>query len=183
MHPLTIGVRVARGPLSRNRRPMVMTAVMALGLLLVPGIIAAEPRPLEFHITFDASVSPLPFTGRVYVMLSKRPIEGVHAGINWFQPEPLFAQDVKNWKPGEPTVLGADALGHPCSLSKLPKGTYWVQAVMDFDRGGKDFSSAEGNGYSKAVNFELDVTSSGPINLVINQIVASTPFRETERIK
>jgi hypothetical protein len=168
--------------ISFRRKPFA-ASLLALGILLLPGAVAAAPRPLEFHLTFGPGVSHAPFTGRVYVMLSRRPINGVQSSINWFQPDPVFARDVKDWKPDEPTVLGANSLGYPYALAKLPRGIYWVQAVMDFDRGDKSFSAAAGNGYSKAVSLELDPASTGRINLTINQVVASSTFKETERIK
>jgi S-formylglutathione hydrolase FrmB len=144
---------------------------------------AAEPRPLEFQVTFDRAVSNEPFTGRVYVMLSQRPGEEPRFGPNWFRPEPYFARDVTGWRPGEPVVLAAGALGFPGPLAQLPRGTYAVQAVMDFDRGARDFSDAAGNGYSKAVRLELDPAATGPVRLTIDQVVPARPFRESERVK
>jgi len=144
---------------------------------------AAAPQPLDFRVTFDSKVSAAPFTGRLFVMLSKRPINVVLGGINWFNPEPTFALDVKDWQPGQQAVFGANSLGYPFALAKLPKGKYWLQAVMDFDRGGKNFSASDGNGYSQAVSLDLDPASSGPISLTIDQVYASSPFKESARLK
>ncbi len=149
----------------------------------LPQVVTATPRPLEFHITFDQTVSAEPFTGRVYVMLSKEPIEKLLGGINWFRPQPTFALDLKDWRPGQVAVVTESALGYPYTISKLPKGKYWVQAVMDFDRGSKNFTTSDGNGYGRAVNIDLDPASSGPVSLVIDQVYRSNPFQETARIK
>jgi S-formylglutathione hydrolase FrmB len=140
-------------------------------------------RPLEFQVTFAPAVSRTAFTGRVYVLLSRQSIKEPPRGPNWFKPEPFFAWDVKDWRPGEPRSLGADALGFPTPLAQLPRGTYYVQAVMDFDRGARSFSAAEGNGYSKALRVDLDAAVSGPIKLVIDQVYRAPRFQEAERIK
>ena len=118
--------------------PSIRRSLDLFGCLVVFGVIAhgaraAEPKPLEFHVAFDPKVSNVPFTGRVYVMLSREPVTEPRSGPNWFRPEPFFARDVKDWKPGEGAILGADVLGCPTPLPKLPKGMYHAQAVMDFD--------------------------------------------------
>src|SRR5262249_520847 len=77
-------------------------------------------------------------------------------------PEPFFALDVKDWQPGQALAVDGRALGCPHPLAKLPAGTYSIQAVMDFDRGGRSFSTAEGNGYSKAVRRALDPPATPP---------------------
>ncbi|MGG2357361.1 hypothetical protein, partial [Salmonella enterica] len=88
-------------------------------------------KPLEFVLTFDPTVSSKPFTGRVYVMLSKsNPGRALRSSPNWMKPEPFFAKDVKNWAPDKPLTIGADAVAFPGPLAKLEKGTYYIQAVM-----------------------------------------------------
>jgi S-formylglutathione hydrolase FrmB len=158
-------------------------ATTTLFLLILPAASTEEPRPLEFRVTFDKSVSAEPFTGRVYVMLTKSATKELPRGISWFSPEPVFARDVKDWKPGEALSLGSDALGFPVTLPKLAPGTYTIHAVMDFDRGNIHFSAAEGNGYSQAVRRELDPAASGLVELKIDQVYKARPFKETDRVK
>jgi hypothetical protein len=144
--------------------------------------LATEPKPLEFHLTFDKAISEKPFSGRVFVMLSKSSNEP-RLGPNWFKPEPMFARDVKDWKPGETLVIGADALAFPEPLSKLAKGTWKVQAVMDFNRGAREHSNAVGNAYSKTLSQELDPCETGPVALVLDHQVAPRKFTESDRVK
>jgi len=134
-------------------------------------------------VTFDQKVTQVPFSGRVYVLLSKQPLKNLPRGPSWFKPEPLFARDVKDWKPGQPCVLGAEALGFPMALRELPKGSYYVQAVMDFDRDSPSFSAAEGNGYGEPVRLDLDASASGPVKLVIDQVYHAPRFQETKCVK
>jgi hypothetical protein len=151
--------------------------------LLVPASASAQQRPLEFRLTFDRGVSAQPFTGRVYVMLFKQNVKELRSGPNWLQPDPFFAQDVKDWQPDRPLVLNSDALAYPVAMAKVAKGTYSIQAVMDFDRGERSFSTTEGNGHSRTLRRELDGAASGPVELRIDQVHKAKPFQETERVK
>ena len=116
-----------------------------VALLLVSGT-RANDKALTFRVTFDKAVSAKPFTGRVYVMMTKSDKSEPRFGPSWLKPEPMFARDVKDWKPGEELVIDRTALAFPDPLAKLPKAAYSIQAVMDFDRGDRNFSNAPGNG-------------------------------------
>jgi S-formylglutathione hydrolase FrmB len=163
-------------------RPRCYLGLVAL-LCLAPPTRANDPRPLEFHLTFDKSVSARPFTGRVYVLLSRTTMTLPPAGPSWFRPEPFFALDVSGWQHGTPQTLGANVVGYPGALAKLEKGKWWVTAVMDLDRGARSFSRGDGNGYSKPVPLELDPASTGPVKLVLDQVYRAPPFKETARVK
>ncbi len=165
---------------------LVVKCVWIIGMLvcgLVPVARAAEPRPLEFQLRFAPSAHPQPFDGRVYVILTKQETKELPAGFNWFKPEPIFIRDVTGWKPGETLVIGANALGFPHTLSKLPRETYSIHAVMDLDQGDRHFSTAAGNIYSAPVRRELDPATSGPVELVLDQVYRTQSFGETERVK
>jgi S-formylglutathione hydrolase FrmB len=144
---------------------------------------ATQAAPLEFHLTFEKNVSEKPFTGRVYVMLFKESVTSLRSGPSWFRPEPFFALDVKDWKPGEPIVLGKDALGFPTALDKLPTGTWSIHAVMDFNRGNISFCTAAGNGYSEPLRRDLNAAESGRVKLTLNQVYKARPFVETDEVK
>lgn len=154
-----------------------------LSLLLTPASAAAQARPLAFRLTFERSVSAQPFTGRVYVMLFKKDVKELRSGPDWFHPDPFFAKDVKDWQPGQPLVLDAGSLSFPVTMDKVPKATYSIQAVMDFDRGKRSFSTAEGNGHSRTLRRELDGAASGPVSLRIDRVYKAKPFPETDRVK
>jgi hypothetical protein len=157
--------------------------IACLLLVLAPVSATARERPLEFHLSFDPAVSAQPFGGRVYVMLFKERVQDLRPGPNWFQPDPFFARDVKDWRPGQTLVLGGDSLAFPITMAKVPKGEYSIQAVMDFDRGHRHFSTAEGNGHSQTIRRELDGTASGPMEVKIDRVYKARPFKETERVK
>jgi hypothetical protein len=154
---------------------------------LLIGLLAAaradDPKPLEFRVRFDPKVTAAPFTGRVYVMLSRRAFGEPRFGPDWFQPEPFFARDVQDLKPLDTIAIDGRALGFPSSLTQLPPATYAIQAVMDLNRDERDFSNATGNGYSLVVRRPLDAAASGPVELLIDQVVSPRGFPETDRVK
>jgi hypothetical protein len=139
--------------------------------------------PLEFHLTFAPTVSSEPFAGRVYVMVSRQPIREMRGAPSWFNPDPLFAKDVQGWRADQPLVIGADSLAHPTPLAKMPPGPYYLQAVMDFDRGYISFATAPGNGYSKPIHKELDPAQSGIVQLRVDQVYKERPFEQSDRVK
>jgi hypothetical protein len=158
-------------------------AVLGAALLLAGVSAAHADAPLEFHLRFDPAASKEPFTGRVYVILSKKPVATLPSGPNWFHPEPFFAVDVKNWKPGEVQKVTAHCLGFPARLDQLPSGKYWAFAVMDWNRGGRSFITSEGNIHSKPAQLELSARRSGAIPLLLDQIYQVPALTETDRVK
>jgi hypothetical protein len=154
-----------------------------LPILVILIAVPVQAEPLEFHLTFDRKARAEPFTGRVHVLLSKQKVTGPPMSPNWFRPQPMLARDVRDWKPDEKLVVGADALAFPQSLAKLEKGSYWVLAVMDLDRGYRSFGAAPGNVYSEPREIELDAASTGPVKLVLDQVVKERPIAETDGVK
>src|SRR5262249_20248096 len=155
-------------PTSMLRRLFLGTSLF----FLLTSVAHAQQQALEFHVTFDKTVSEAPVSGRVFVLLSSanRSTEPPPRSLNWFNPEPLFAVDVKDWKPGETRVIGADSIHHKFALDKLPKGKYKAQAILDLDRSGMSFAASEGNGYSKPAALDLDPASNGPVKLHIEHV-------------
>lgn len=159
-----------------------LVPVVALICAFAPQSLAADPKPLEFKLTFDKATLDAPFTGRVFVMFRANSASPP-AGMNWFRPEPGLAKDVKNWKPGEPLSLDASSISYPAPLAELKPGKYYVSAVMDRDLGGIDFSASPGNVYSKAVQMELDPKATGSIELKLDQVYKAREFKETDSVK
>jgi hypothetical protein len=116
-------------------------------------------------------------------MLFRQDVKELRSGPDWFNPDPFFAKDVKDWQPDQPLVLNAKALGFPVTVDKVPRATYSIEAIMDFDRGERSFSTAEGNGYSRILRRELDGATSGSIELRIDQVYKAKPFVESERVR
>src|SRR5579883_2945087 len=99
---------------------------LALLLVLTLALPARADDKLEFRLTFPRSLRDKPFTGRVYVLLARSATTQLRSGPAWFNTEPFFARDVKDWKPGEKLVIGSDALAFPVALERIRPGTWTI---------------------------------------------------------
>lgn len=156
-----------------------MRAAVVLLFLLV---FAPPSGAVEFTLTFDKEALNQAFTGRVFVLLLRTEPQPLARGLNWFGPEPTFAVDVKNWKPG--TQLTVDGKGIAITpLDQVKPGRYHAQAVMDRDLGGIGFTTSPGNIYSKAVRIDFDPKSEKAIELKLDQVYREPEFKETDAVK
>ncbi|AMV39071.1 alpha/beta hydrolase-fold protein [Planctomyces sp. SH-PL62] len=146
--------------------------------------VAAAPGAV-FEVAYPEQVADgRPITARVYVMLAAPGTPGEpRLGPNWFRPQPFFARDVRDWKPGESIRIDARAHGFPDSLDKLAPGAYRAQAVVRLNLDTARIGSGEGNLHGPIVEFTSPTSNEGPIKLVVDQIVAPREFKETDRIK
>lgn len=160
-----------------------LSRILPLLLLVVP-LSADEPPPLTFQVKLDPGVAKQVCNGRLLVMLSTTPGREPRLGPNWFKPEPFFALDVRDWKPGDTRSVGEDAIGCPEPLTKLKKGTYTVQAVLDLEgTQSRSLGSGPGNLYSGTKSYVLDLEKGGVVDLTLDQVVKERAFTETDRVK
>jgi hypothetical protein len=141
----------------------------SLGALASPAV-AAAPAPLRFEVRYDGSITDS-FSGRVYVLCSTSPRPEPRFGPRWFGDDPFFAVDVAGWRPGDPLVVGEEALAFPAPTSEVPPDTYRVQALMRRNTDAHALGSAPGNAYSASGRMELDGATSGAIDLLIDRVV------------
>lgn len=154
-----------------------------LVLLILTSLGQTTPsRPLTIQLAFSKSTVAEPFTGRVFLIASGTPIEGAPPKQSWFKPFPFFAQDVRDWQPDTPMMLRPE-YSFPCALDQLPAEKFYLQAVMDRDRGGQNCLTAPGNVYSKAVLLDPKAPPKQPLTFVLDRIIAERKFVETERVK
>ena len=139
---------------------------------------------LAFEVTCSARLHSEPIKGRVYVMLES-PSSGVEPrlGPNWFRPQPFFAVDVDNWRPGEPLRIGAGADGFPGPLETLDPGKYAIQAVVRLNLDTHKIGDGEGNLYGPVVHADLDPKRGNTVALEVDHAVGPRKFKSTERIK
>jgi hypothetical protein len=163
-------------------------AVAVLTLCRVSRIFAAEP--VTINVTLDERVADRPLTGRLFVYCSRKPAGDAdkpapepRLGPDWFSPEPFFAMDVTNFKPGLTRVVDDRADGFPGPLSELPPGKYRVQAQFDQDLDSSHPGYAAGNIYSDVRVWQFNGDSSPSVDLVLKHIVPPRKFRETSWLK
>jgi pimeloyl-ACP methyl ester carboxylesterase len=166
-----------------------------LALCLLAGSVARAqaapaPRPetasgVTFSLAYPEKVADgEPITARVYVMLAGPGVQGEpRVGPNWFRPQPMYAKDVRDWKPGETATIDSEAVGFPDTLDKLPAGEYRAQAVVRVNPDTAKIGEGEGNLFGPVVSFKAPAGSSRPVELTVDQAVPARKFPETDRIK
>ena len=95
---------------------------------LVSGVCGAAPAS-QFRITLLPQGSTSPITGRLIIAVAEKNSPEPRTAIGIYGPA-IFGRDVSGLKPGESAVLDAQSNGFPVPLSRLPAGTYYVQALL-----------------------------------------------------
>jgi hypothetical protein len=129
--------REAPGPgrtiLKSSKSHRLRLSLLAWLTVVVPAVAADR----QFEITFSPQVRQQPYSGRVYLYFSKSGSRGEpRFGPNWFDPDPMIAVDIENWKAGEPLSINSAIsdwmLAFPRPLADLDLSGYRVQAVARF---------------------------------------------------
>lgn len=192
-----------------------MNRMMLIGICLV-ALLAAILFPkhelkveamtqakLKFEVTFPESASKDALDGRLLLLIStnneKEPRFQISEDLSTQQ---VFGVDVDGWKAGQAKAVDENASGYPRrSLSQVPPGEYWVQALLHryetfrradghtvklpMDRGeGQQWNSAPGNFYSKPVKMRIDPNSASSISLSLDQQTPPIePPKDTKYVK
>ena len=179
--------------------------VFVLALQTPFGIMASDEQRAStgarVDVSFPAAVHAGPITGMVYLAISRdnrsTPIDQTDStGV------PLFSKYVDQLQPGAAATFTAEDRGHPvASLREIPAGDYWVQAFVNvytrFPRAdghtvwmhmdqweGQNWKRSPGNLYGDPVRMHVDPSSSTPIRLVADKIIAPiTPPADTAMVK
>ncbi len=174
--------------------------------IVVPddGRMANQPQSaLRFAVSFPNERSATPLDGRLLLLVSKNNEREPRFQINEdLNTQQVFGIDVDGMKPDADAIVDAGAFGHPVrSLSQIPPGEYWVQALLHryetfrrsdghtvklpMDRGeGQQWSRAPGNFYSKPQKLSLNPQKAETIKLKLDQeIPPIAPPKDTKYIK
>jgi Putative esterase len=154
----------------------------------------------RFEVSYDKAVAPGPITGRVILIIarSNTPEPRLQIGPN---TTPIFGVDVEGLQPGVAATIDQTTFGHPVdSLSQLPAGDYYVQAMLNvyvkcersdgrtlwvhWDMRGRFFNVSPGNLYSEVQKVRLDPAAGFNVNLLLNRVIPpQDPPKETKWIK
>ncbi|MCM3877147.1 MAG: alpha/beta hydrolase-fold protein [Thermoanaerobaculia bacterium] len=181
-------------------------ASLSAFLLSTAGFAAAAPpadpapSPLRISVSFPKETSATPVDGRVLLMVSTDASEEPRKQINiGLKTQQIFGIDVDGLPPGIDAVFDATVLGYPLeSLAGIPKGTYFVQAVLHkyetfhradghtvklpMDRGeGQHWNVAPGNLYSTPK--KIDIDPSRPVTIPISLDKVIPPIRDPATTK
>jgi hypothetical protein len=161
---------------------------LILVVLVFLGSLAAEPPPrtdLRFEVTVARDLLPGPQEGRLLLVLDrkKRP-EPRHAiGQTGLKAPPILGRDVRDFAQGTKVVLDESALISPLArLADLPKGEYFVQAVLAVNR---DLwrADAPGNYYSEPQAVKLDPERGGTVRIELTRRIPEADLTEDDYVK
>ena len=154
----------------------------------------------QFEISFDKVAHSGPITGRVILVIARsdRPEPRFQVAPNTM---PIFGVDVDGLQPGQAATIDHSTFGHPVeSLSQLPAGDYYVQAIMNvytkcprsdgrtvwvhWDMAGRFFNVSPGNLYSDVQKIRLDPASGNKVSVLLNHVIPpEDPPKETNWVK
>lgn len=177
--------------------PMLSGAVATLGAQQT-----RQPAP-RIEVTLPASLEGKPLDGRLLLVIAKTNQREPRFQVNWgLTAQPLFGLDVDGWKPGQAAVFDSSTRGWPVeSLSGIPAGTYWVQAVLNvyttFTRSdghtvkahmdqweGQQWNRSPGNLISEPQEVRFDPASNEPVRLTLSKRLPPVdPPKDTRYVK
>jgi hypothetical protein len=173
---------------------------LAVVVLVHAVLCSAAKGQARFEISYDKAVGSGPITGRVILVIARtetpEPRFQIAPNTN-----PIFGVDAEQLQPGHAVVIDQSTFGHPVeSLTQLPGGDYYVQAVMNvytkcqrsdgrtlwvhWDLRGRFFNVSPGNFYSDVQKVRLDPASEYKVTLPLNHVLPpADPPKDTQWIK
>ena len=183
----------------RNRMKIVWAVKCVLIFSLAfPAVAGANTR---FEVSFAASLSKEPVTGRLIVVLSRKETPEPRLTISPYG-SPIFGVDVELLRPGSVAVIDDSIQGYPLtSLKELPAGDYYVQALLNvftechrsdghtvwvhLNRSrGAPLNISPGNFYSEVKKVHFDPNVESLIQIELNKVIPDAPMPpDTEWLK
>lgn len=169
-------------------------ALITVPLLALAPSSSQQSPGLRVSVSFPADKSATPLDGRLLLLVSTdstaEPRNQIADGP---ETQLVFGTDVNGWAPGTPTWVDAKAFGYPLrSLSALPPGRYWVQALLNRyetfrradghtvklppDKGeGQRWNAKPGNLYSAPRWIQLDPRVRSVTRIVLDREIPPIP--------
>lgn len=158
---------------------------------------------ITFEVTFPEERSKTALDGRLLLFIATHnQSEPRFQVVDEVKTAQVFGLDVNDWKAKQVMKIDNKAFGYPIrSLANLPKGKYFVQALLHkyetfkrsdghtvklpMDRGeGQNYRTAPGNIYSEVIEVELDPTTAKTVKLdLTKENPPIAPPKDTKYIK
>jgi len=145
-----------------------------------------SPSPeLVFRVWFEPTLRSEPASGRVVVYLIREggligPQVNPAEGPFFLSPQPMFGVNVTDLRPGQFVTLDDSATSFPVEMSRLPRGKYRAQAVLDMHRDDSDWQREPGNLFSRPLTFTIAEGRPLPrVDLKLEAVTQPRPPRET----
>jgi hypothetical protein len=187
----------------RFKRRFGAPGLIVLAGLMLPGVSRAAGAGLRFAVSFPVERSKAPLDGRLLLLISSdgnaEPRFQISDGP---ATQLVFGIDVDGLAPGAEAIVDGSAFGYPLqSLSGLPRGEYYVQALLHryetfhrsdghvvklpMDRGeGQHWNTAPGNLLSVPRRMSLDPAKGDTIRIVLDrEIPPIAPPKDTKYVR
>jgi len=117
--------------------------LLVLAIFLQVFILAGHTAPatgsennthdFKIRFSFTEEISKAPVSGRIIIGFHANPAKPIN-NPDLFDPQPTFAWEVRDWKPGEAFIVdGANAVSWMGKMDSL-NGWYGEQAVLKINR-------------------------------------------------
>lgn len=180
--------------------PFLLSLLTALSALQCSRPAPAGQAAPYFSVTFSGDSA---LDGRLLLLISTDDSAEPRFQISDDQgTQQVFGLDVSEWQPGSEAVFTQEMFGYPVqSLSELPAGEYFVQALLQkyetfrradghvvqlpMDQGeGRQWNLAPGNLYSQPRKVRFDPAKAGNIRIELDQVIPPIePPKDTEYVK
>jgi len=167
-----------------------LRSALVATLLFLPALCLFAQTGPRFEVVVPPSAHAEPITGRVYVILSRKPSDDLRDLIgSWQQETPFFGKDVNAFPTGHAVIIDSDTPGYPLhSLKDIPPGDYYAQALVnvytEFHRAdghtiwahmdqweGQQFNKSPGNIYSEVQKVHVDFTHGYSVLLEAGKVI------------
>lgn len=126
---------------------------------------------LKFLVELAGGVAAQPYSGRLWVAVNSGGRRDPLDAVGWFSKGPLYAVDVRDWKPGAAIEIDTGScMAFGETARALPVGKYRAQAGIDLNRWHYDVLQAPGNGLGAAVGFEVTEGAAASVSLQITRV-------------
>jgi len=174
--------------LANRSHYMIFPLLLAILLFGCQNSDVTQESKLRFGISFSEELCKETLDGRVLLMISnnneREPRSQISDGAN---TQLIFGTDVDGLAPGDTVKIDGSVFGYPIeSIAKVPKGEYWVQALINRyetfhrsdshtiklppDKGeGQKWNRKPGNLYSTPKKVKIDPTKDEMITIELVQ--------------
>lgn len=181
--------------------------VLSIGLIGLFNFIRAEEKDdlahLRFAISFPEKLCSEALDGRLLLLISSDGSSEPRFQIsNGPDTQMVFGKDIEKLQPGEEVIIDSSIFGYPLeSLSEIPEGRYWVQALINIyetfhrsdgfvlklppDKGeGQRWNLKPGNLYSVPQQMKINPQKDTILEIELNKEIPPIPKpKETKYIK
>ncbi|MRS59736.1 hypothetical protein GJJ30_00415 [Larkinella terrae] len=157
-------------------------------LTLLSSLTGFAQTKLKFDISYPASISSTPLTGRMFLIISRKDSTEPRLQVGRYGTQ-FWGVDFEKLASGKTVTVDGTTLGYPINaLKDVPKGEYFVQAVLnkytEFKRSdghtvwmhmdqweGQQWTRSPGNVYSAVQKITIDPAKSETVKLEVSKVI------------